>query len=130
MSSGKNTDNSAEKNLMTLDQLSQTIEVITGVVSRLKRHLNMQLLHNRALTHDETDQTIELSRELLNNERELQELQQLANQQRRAVLGTVVEAPTQELSEAHENSVRNEGFIVEISRLDEGCESEQDRVLH
>ncbi|MGB4247507.1 MAG: hypothetical protein WBJ75_07270 [Pseudohongiellaceae bacterium] len=129
MSSGKNTDDSAEKSLMTLDQLSQTIEVMTGVVSRLKRHLNMQLLYNRALTHDETDQTIELSRELLNNERELQELQQLANQQRHAVLGTV-ETPPQELRDVQESPVRNEGFIVEISRHDEGYESEQDRVLH
>lgn len=129
MSSGKNTDNSAEKNLMRLDQLSQTIEVVTGVVSRLKRHLNMHLLHNQALTHDEADQTIELSRELLANERELQELQQLADQQRDAVLG-VVEMPVQGQPDDHENPVRREGFIVEISRLDEGCEFDQDRVLH
>lgn len=129
MSGGKNTDNRAEENLMTLDQLSQTIEVMTGVVSRLKRYLNMQLLHNRALTHDDTDQTIELSRELLNNERELHELQQLANQQRDAVLGRM-ETPARDLRDGQECSAPNEGFIVEISRHDEGHESEQDRVLH
>lgn len=129
MSNGKNTDNSAEQHLMTLDQLSQTIEVMTGVVSRLKRHLNMQLLHNPALTHDEADQTIELSRELLNNERELQELQQIADQQRHAVLGTAV-APALNPPEDQNPPVRQEGFIVEISRLDEGGQFEQDRVLH
>ncbi|MDP1930712.1 MAG: hypothetical protein Q8L60_04570 [Gammaproteobacteria bacterium] len=130
-SSDNNANNSAEKNLMTLDQLSQTIEVMTSVVNRLKRHLNMQLLHNTALSGRQTDQTIELSRELLDNERELQELQQIADQQRNAVLGSVLgntDSPHNSPQDDQDMLVKREGFIVEISRLEEG--SDQDRILH
>lgn len=43
MSDKKSDARDAEKTLITLDQLSQTIEVMTSVVNRLKRHLNQQL---------------------------------------------------------------------------------------
>ena len=33
----------AERILMALDQVSQTIDVMTGVVDRLKRHVNQTL---------------------------------------------------------------------------------------
>ena len=36
-------DNDPERTLMTLDQLSQTIEVMSSVVNRLRQHLNEQL---------------------------------------------------------------------------------------
>ena len=39
----KNTADDPERTLMTLDQLSQTIEVMTSVVNRLRRHLSEQL---------------------------------------------------------------------------------------
>jgi ABC-type transporter Mla subunit MlaD len=39
----KHCDGSPEKTLITLEQLSQTIEVMTSVVNRLRQHLNEQL---------------------------------------------------------------------------------------
>ena len=39
----KQPDNDPERTLMTLDQLSQTIEVMSSVVNRLRRHLSEQL---------------------------------------------------------------------------------------
>ena len=39
----KHYDSSPEKTLITLEQLSQTIEVMTSVVNRLRQHLNEQL---------------------------------------------------------------------------------------
>ena len=39
----KQPDNDPERTLMTLDQLSQTIEVMTSVVNRLRQHLSEQL---------------------------------------------------------------------------------------
>lgn len=43
MSEEKQTENDPEKTLLTLDQLSQTIEVMTSVVNRLREHLSEQL---------------------------------------------------------------------------------------
>jgi regulator of replication initiation timing len=43
----------AEQALMTLDQLSQTLEVMTCVVDRLKNHLTRQLSLNAELFQDE-----------------------------------------------------------------------------
>lgn len=39
----KDVENDPERTLITLDQLSQTIEVMTSVVNRLRRHLSEQL---------------------------------------------------------------------------------------
>ena len=39
----KQADNDPERTLITLDQLSQTIEVMTSVVNRLRQHLSEQL---------------------------------------------------------------------------------------
>ena len=39
----KQPDNDPERTLMTLDQLSQTIEVMASVVNRLRQHLSEQL---------------------------------------------------------------------------------------
>ena len=39
----KQPDNDPERTLMTLDQLSQTIEVMSSVVNRLRQHLSEQL---------------------------------------------------------------------------------------
>ena len=40
MSDKKHTENDPERTLITLDQLSQTIEVMTSVVNRLRAHLS------------------------------------------------------------------------------------------
>lgn len=43
MSEEKHLDNDPERTLVTLEQLSQTIEVMTNVVNRLRQHLSDQL---------------------------------------------------------------------------------------
>jgi len=43
MSEKKYLDNDPERTLVTLEQLSQTIEVMTSVVNRLRQHLSEQL---------------------------------------------------------------------------------------
>ena len=43
MSNKKLDKDEPEKTLVTLDQLSQTIEVMTSVVNRLRRHLSDQI---------------------------------------------------------------------------------------
>ncbi|MSR11338.1 MAG: hypothetical protein EXR84_05995 [Gammaproteobacteria bacterium] len=52
----KEVDNDPERTLITLDQLSQTIEVMTSVVNRLRRHLSEQLQAKMAAQeqHDAT----------------------------------------------------------------------------
>ena len=44
MSEKKYADDDPERTLVTLDQLSQTIEVMTSVVNRLRRHLSDQIM--------------------------------------------------------------------------------------
>jgi hypothetical protein len=43
MTEKKYADDDPERTLVTLDQLSQTIEVMTSVVNRLRRHLRDQI---------------------------------------------------------------------------------------
>ena len=43
MSEEKYLDNDPKRTLVTLEQLSQTIEVMTSVVNRLRQHLSDQL---------------------------------------------------------------------------------------
>jgi hypothetical protein len=43
MSDDKSANNDPERTLLTLDQLSQTIEVMANVVSRLRLHLGEQI---------------------------------------------------------------------------------------
>ena len=74
MSNEKTSESGTDTTLMTLDQLTQTIEMMTSVVNRLKRHLQLQLS-----LHQGEDLPEALRRELLANERELQSMQQLAS---------------------------------------------------
>lgn len=56
MSDDKAIENDPERTLVTLDQLSQTIEVMTNVVNRLRRHLSEQIKNQMK----EEQQTAEL----------------------------------------------------------------------
>ena len=53
--STKHYESSPEKTLITLEQLSQTIEVMTSVVNRLRQHLSEQL-DNQLGVQNETKQ--------------------------------------------------------------------------
>tara|TARA_Y100001970_G_C13551914_1_gene517267 strand:+ start:111 stop:434 length:324 start_codon:yes stop_codon:yes gene_type:complete len=60
---------SPEKTLITLEQLSQTIEVMTSVVNRLRQHLSQQLEHQ--LLTQNTEKQDSLNTELKTNPSEL-----------------------------------------------------------
>ena len=49
MSDNKYSENDPERTLITLDQLSQTIEVMTSVVNRLRKHLSEQIMARQEL---------------------------------------------------------------------------------
>ena len=53
MTDKKEVEQNAEQTLITLDQLSQTLEVMSHVVDRLKQHLSRQLSLNAELFQDE-----------------------------------------------------------------------------
>ena len=53
MTDKKEVEQNAEQTLITLDQLSQTLEVMSHVVDRLKQHLTRQLSLNAELFQDE-----------------------------------------------------------------------------
>ena len=52
MADKKDVEHNAEQTLITLDQLSQTLEVMTCVVDRLKQHLTRQMSLNAEMFDD------------------------------------------------------------------------------
>ena len=127
MSSENKSENGADNTLMSLDQLSDTIEVMTGVVKRLKRHLHQQLS-----LQAQGGEATALNQALLSNERELRELQELARAQRLSMSTSLpdVEAPSgAETAEGEQSQDAPQSFIVEISRADDD-DLTADRVLH
>ncbi len=127
MSSENKSENGPDNTLMSLDQLSDTIEVMTGVVKRLKRHLHQQLS-----LQAQGGEATALNQALLSNERELRELQELARAQRLSMSASRsdVEAPAgTETADGEHIQEAPQSFIVEISRADED-DLTADRVLH
>ena len=53
MADKKDVEQNSEQTLLTLDQLSQTLEVMTCVVDRLKQHLTRQMSLNAEMFEDE-----------------------------------------------------------------------------
>ncbi len=53
MSDKHDAEKNSEQTLITLEQLSQTLEVMSCVVERLKSHLNRQMSLNAELFRDE-----------------------------------------------------------------------------
>ena len=124
MSSEKDQQKRPEPSLMSLDQLSDTIEVMTGVVKRLKRHLDIQLTLN-----ENKPEATALSQELLESERELLDLQQLANEQKLSVVTPRIDNESVDAQQTQENN-EERSFIIEIAQYDESDDLSIDRVLH
>jgi len=107
MSEKKYSENDPEKTLITLDQLSQTIEVMTTVVNRLRQHLSEQVMAKR----------------------EIEALEQAQEQARAGLLDDdEYEAPitTPKLTAETEQS-----FVVEVSKPDpELDEALDEKTLH
>lgn len=83
----KHYDGSPEKTLITLEQLSQTIEVMTSVVNRLRQHLNEQLEKQNLIKQKE----LRSNSEDINNASEVQS--KLQNERRAK---TVIEISQQD----------------------------------
>jgi len=133
MSQQKNSENSTQNATMSLDQLSDTIEVMTGVINRLKHHLHLQLTQN-----DTENKAEALNSALLSNERELQELHRLAQLQKQSV-DSQLGAPTQEADTTNNESeeatqeqivAQESSFIIEIAQHEESDDLSTDRILH
>jgi len=111
MSKQDTTESGTDGSVMTLDQLTQTIEMMTSVVNRLKRHLQLQLASSAG-----EDVPASLQRDLLASERELLSMQQIASSVAPATLAS------------HDSA--HPGLVLEISLLEDDFEPPQVRVLH
>ena len=99
MTEKKYADDDPERTLVTLDQLSQTIEVMTSVVNRLRRHLSDQI---KAQLESQTETRKELEAlAVLKTESSVQTTTSESN----------FEKSEQELARDRER----ESFVVEIS---------------
>ncbi len=101
----KQFDNDPERTLITLEQLSQTIEVMTSVVNRLRQHLSDQL------------------------NAQIEEQQQAKIEQGKA------EAESPESSEKKQNAVskqqsQRESFVVEIRQHENNPVRKNTKTLH
>ena len=83
----------SEQTLITLEQLSHTLEVMTHVVDRLKQHLNRQMSLNAELFQDEEKLRKEEAAERLEASKKLQEK------------SFVVEITQQELEEGSDSKI-------------------------
>ncbi len=111
MSEQDTTESGTDGSVMTLDQLTQTIEMMTSVVNRLKRHLQLQLASSAGKQVPDS-----LQRDLLTSERELLSMQRLASSVAPAALAS------------HDSA--HPGLVLEISLLEDDFEPPQVRVLH
>ena len=122
MSEEKPSENDPERTLLTLDQLSQTIEVMTSVVNRLRQHLSEQLKAQA-------------------------ETQQLAREEEEALRDIEAEAAAQEVAAAAADAQQDsqiatgdtkqakskgskESFVVEIRQQDPTPARKNNKTLH
>ena len=106
MSNKDQLDNDPERALITLEQLSQTIEVMTSVVNRLRQHLSEQL---RA-------QIEEQQREEQPGQQELAAAQEIEQQSNKT-------------PQASENQQRK-SFVVEIKQQETEPVRKSSKTLH
>jgi len=119
MSEKKYADDDPERTLVTLDQLSQTIEVMTSVVNRLRRHLSDQIKFQieaqeelEALNVTQIESPIQIVTSESDAETVTTESQQVGREQDRA------------------REQRGESFVVEISQQEVDYTSKSTKILH
>ncbi len=113
MSENKHFENDPERTLITLEQLSQTIEVMTSVVNRLRQHLSEQLHaqmeeQNVKLKKAESDTATAAASET----------------------STSVEASSQQEAKPPESAAKKESFVVEIRQHDGDPTRKNGKILH
>ena len=105
MSDNKHPDSDPEKTLITLDQLSQTIEVMTSVVNRLRQHLSEQLkaqIEGRQPPANEVAERVAKERD----------------------------APVNNTRQAHQKNQENESFVIEIRQQETEPVRKNTKTLH
>ena len=119
MSEKKYADDDPERTLVTLDQLSQTIEVMTSVVNRLRRHLSDQIKFQieaqeelEALDATQIESSIQLVTSESDAETATTESQQVGREQDRA------------------RGQRGESFVVEINQQEVDSARKSTKTLH
>ena len=128
MSKENQADNDPERTLVTLEQLSQTIEVMTSVVNRLRQHLSDQLQAKLA-------EQKKLSEESLAEQdaAQLQKLQKESPDEMPAQVSNkapdaaeIIGTKQQQSSE----SSNRESFVVEIRQQEPEPVRKNDKTLH
>ncbi|MBL4581879.1 MAG: hypothetical protein JKY29_08685 [Gammaproteobacteria bacterium] len=124
MSEKKYADDDPERTLVTLDQLSQTIEVMTSVVNRLRRHLSDQI-----------------KTQLASQNQAQEELEALAAVQIESPVQAAISEPNTEIATAESplicgeknEQIREQGkesFVVEISQQETEPFRKSTKTLH
>jgi hypothetical protein len=114
MTEKKYADDDPERTLVTLDQLSQTIEVMTSVVNRLRRHLSDQI-----------------KAQLESQSEVREELEVLAALQIESPIQTATTVSNIEKSEQKVARDRErERFVVEISQQEIEPSRKSTKILH
>jgi len=121
----KQGDNDPERTLMTLDQLSQTMEVMTNVVNRLRQHLSEQL----------RDQAVRAQQNAPAPPLEQVDSSQAPAHQLSKSIQTSSDPNSQNSAGQTEQDVeavsRNrEPFVVEIRQQDDSPTRKSDKTLH
>lgn len=120
MSDDKHTKDDPERTLVTLDQLSQTIEVMTTVVNRLRRHLSEQI---KAQLENQTETQLEAQLEAL------LEVQLEAEQQNDSAEDAVEPSlPAKNNIEA--STPKKESFVIEINQQETDPRRKTTKILH
>lgn len=112
MSEKKYANDDPERTLITLDQLSQTIEVMTSVVNRLRRHLSDQIKAQGS----ENYQTLPV-------ESAPKSIEQNSD-------STITTNSKQNSQQAHSSNNKREGFVVEINQQEVEAIGKATKVLH
>lgn len=123
MSEEKPSENDPERTLLTLDQLSQTIEVMTSVVNRLRQHLSEQLktqAETQQLAKEEEEALCDIEAEA---EAAAQEAAVAADAQHVAQIASGN-------TEQAKSKGSNESFVVEIRQQDSTPARKNNKTLH
>ena len=113
MSEDKHFENDPERTLITLEQLSQTIEVMTSVVNRLRQHLSEQLhaqMEEQNVKLDKVD-----GKKTSVSEKEDSTAAKLTSQQE---------------SKPQASAPKKESFVVEIRQQDSDPTRKNGKILH
>jgi hypothetical protein len=123
MSEEKQSENDPERTLLTLNQLSQTIEVMTSVVNRLRQHLGEQLKAQAQHSREEEKALRDIEAEVEAAALEAPEAASAADEQQS---GRIASGNTEQAKRKDSNK----SFVVEIRQQDSKPARKNNKTLH